>query len=131
MRACDIWRRHDSEYSSVRCAVYKVGRISRSKGNPKDLALITKWIWNTLVISSTLLREKGQLLCTSCSGFYNTMDFVFHSSYLLSFVCQPYEPVTASPLTSSFPESYSFTTIFQPIYLLPHYSYRVLLYTSN
>lgn len=100
IRSCDIWRRHDGEYSSVRCTVYKTGRIRRNKGNPRDLALIIKWIWDALVISSTPHIDQRQLLCTSFSGFHNTMVFSF-PYLLLPIICpQPYAPVTTSPLTS-------------------------------
>lgn len=60
--SCDIWKRHDSKYSSVRCAVYRMGRISRNRGNPRDLVLITKWIWDALIISSTPFRQEAASL---------------------------------------------------------------------
>lgn len=105
VRSCDTWKRHDGEYSSVRCTVYKMGKRSRNKGNPRDLRLITKWIWDALIIGSTPL-DKRQLRCPSYSSFHNTLVFSF-PQFLLLFVC---EPVTVPPLTSEFPESYSFST---------------------
>lgn len=130
----DTWRRCDGEYSSVWCTVYKIGRISKSKRNPRDLALITKWIWNALVISSTPLIEKRQLLCISCSGFHNTMDFSF-SQFLPPVVCPPamwtHNRITSDILISRIPLFYYHTLHSSSFILLPHCPYGILLYTSN
>lgn len=101
----------------------KIGGINRSQGNPRALALITKWIWSALVISPTLLVEKKQLLCTLCSGLHSTMDFSF-SQFSFPVVCPPAmwtcNCIASNILISRIPLFYYYTLHSSSFILLPH-----------